>query len=91
MELKQAAIQLYPASVTLFYPPAEKQWDMFSNQLYSREWYHTEMAAQPESTVYETLFDFFFKLDFFYFKQKSVNQKSKKILFQKHLNAMYLN
>lgn len=47
------------------------------------------MAAQPKSTIHETLFDYF-NLIFFYFRQKSVNQKSKKIWFQKHLNEIYL-
>lgn len=33
----------------------------------------------------------FFEFDLFYLKHKPVKKKSKKILFQKHLNAIYLN
>lgn len=48
------------------------------------------MGAQLGSIVYKTWFDSS-NLIFLYFEQISVNQKSKTILFQKLLKAMYLN
>lgn len=59
LELKHAAIQLYPASLLLFYPPAESNGNCPQINFYSREQYHMEITEQPEATVYETLFDFF--------------------------------
>lgn len=57
LELKEAAIHLYPESLLLFYPPAEKQWELSSVNFYSREQYHMEITEHPEATVYEKLFD----------------------------------
>lgn len=55
VEVKQAAIQLDPASMLLFYPPAEKQRELSSNHLLF--WRTVKMAAQPGSIFYEMLFD----------------------------------
>lgn len=59
LELKQASVQLYPASLLIFYPPAESNGNCPQINFYSREQYPMEITEQPGVTVYETLFDSF--------------------------------
>lgn len=60
LEITQAAIQLTPSIHAIVFIHQQKSSGKCPQiSFYSRERYHTEMAAQPGSAVYETLFDSF--------------------------------